>query len=314
MILIADALHPVLLERLTAEKIAFNYQPEITREETLRIITPYTGLIVRSKFRVDKQFIDEARCLTFIARAGSGLDTIDTAYAQSRGIALLHAPEGLRDSVAEHTIGLMLSLHHHIVASHNEIQSALWDREGNRGTELGGKTVGIIGYGNTGSSVARKLSGFGVKVIAYDKYRENFADEYATPCDMETIYHQTDILTVHVPLTTETNGWMNETFFDRFRKPIVFINCARGKIVNPFDLVMALEKKKIAGAGLDVLPEEPPFSAGTDETPSWFHALRAMPNVIFTPHIAGWSTESYQRISEVLADKITVFYRSGQFG
>ncbi len=160
MILIADALHPVLLERLTAEKIAFNYQPEITREETLRIITPYTGLIVRSKFLVDKQFIDEARCLTFIARAGSGLDTIDTAYAQSRGIALLHAPEGLRDSVAEHTIGLMLSLHHHIVASHNEIQSALWDREGNRGTELGGKTVGIIGYGNTGSSVARKLGRF----------------------------------------------------------------------------------------------------------------------------------------------------------
>lgn len=314
MILIADALHPVLLERLTAAGIPFNYQPEITREETLQIITPYTGLIVRSKFRVDKLFIDEAKCLKFIARAGSGLDTIDTDYALAKGIELLHAPEGLRDSVAEHTIGLMLALHHHILKSHQEIQQGIWDREGNRGSELQEKTVGIIGYGNTGSAVARKLSGFGVRVLAYDKYRENFADEYATPCDLETIYHQTDILTVHVPLTAETNGWMNETFFDQFRKPIVFINCARGKIVNPFDLVIALEKKKIVAAGLDVLPDEPPFSVGTEEVPYWFHAMRSMTNVIFTPHIAGWSRESYQRISEVLADKITVFYRSGQVG
>lgn len=310
MILIADALHPVLMERLSEAGIPFNYQPDITRNEALRIITPYSGLVVRSKFKVDKAFIDEARSLKCIARAGSGLDTIDTEYAMAKGIALLHAPEGLRDSVAEHTIGLILALQHNLLKSHQEIMQARWDREGNRGVELGEKTVGIIGYGNTGSMVARKLSGFGVRVIAFDKYKENIDDGYATPCDLETIYNQTDILTVHVPLTKETNGWMNAKFFDRFRKPVVFINCARGSIVNAFDLVMALKKRQIVAAGLDVLPEEPPFATASADTPSWFQALKAMPNVILTPHIAGWSRESYQRISDVLAVRIIDFYRA----
>ena len=253
MILIVDEVHPALMKALQAQNIPFNYQPGISREDTLEIIAQYEGLVIRSKFFIDKDFIDLAPRLKFIARAGSGTENIDADHAAERAITIINAAEGLCDAVAEHTIGLMLALQHKILQSNKEVKNLQWNRSKNNGFELLNSTVGIIGYGNAGSAVAKKLSGFGVKVIAYDKYRkwiagdENnfFFDAHATSCSLNTIYEQTDILTLHIPLTKETEAWVNKKFFEQFKKPIVFINTSRGKIVNTFDLTLALENGKI---------------------------------------------------------------------
>ncbi len=315
MILIADDMHPLLLEGLKAKQIPFNYQPQITLPEVLNIIGTYEGLVVRSKFMVDKPFIDSATRLKFIARAGSGTDNIDADYAAGKNIAIINAPEGLCDAVAEHAMGLILGLQHKIVRSNQEVMNQTWNREANRGIELMGSTVGIIGYGHTGSALGRKLSGFGVNVIAYDKYKipeqneagQFFFDPYATSVSLNAIYEQTDILSMHVPLTPETSGWVNKKFFEQFKKPIVFINTSRGGIVNTFELTLAMEQGNVRGAALDVLEQEPPFSKNGDTT-AWYQRLRTMDQVILTPHIAGWSTQSYERISEVLLKKINLFY------
>ncbi len=321
MILIADEMHPALMEGLQERQIAFNYQPAINLSEVMSIIAQYEGLVVRSKFYIDKKFIDQAPRLKFIARAGSGTDNLDADYTAMRGITIINAPEALCDAVAEHTVGLILNLNHKIIKSANEVQNLNWNREANRGFELMNSTVGIIGYGHTGSAVARKLSGFGVKVLAYDKYRKIkaandgsfFFDEYATSCTLNAIYEQADLLTMHVPLAKETAGWIDKKFFDCFKKPIVFINTARGGIVNTFDLTQALQSGKLKGAALDVLEQEPPFDANKECT-SWFNRLREMNNVIITPHIAGWSVQSYERISTVLSDKIYGFLQDEKEG
>jgi len=311
MILIADEMHPSLMEGLRIEKIPFDYKPLITPEATLKIIARYEGIVLRSKFNIDGGFFDEASNLKFIARAGSGTDNIDAEYAASKGISIINAPEALSDTVAEHTVGLMLSLVHQIAKSNNEVKLRQWNREANRGGEIMDSTIGIIGYGNTGSAVAKRLSGFGTKVLAYDKYKipvkandqSFFFDHHATSCSLNTIYEQSDILTLHIPLTEETAGWADKKFFEQFRKPIIFINCARGAIVNSSDLVEALQNGKVRGAALDVLEKEPPFRENQDD-PVWFEILKEMPNTILTPHIAGWSTQSYKRISEVILKKI----------
>ncbi len=317
MILIADEMHPALMQGLRDQQIPFNYQPHIALHEVLDVIAQYEGVVVRTKFSIDKKFIDAAPRLQFIARAGSGTDNIDVTYATHRGIQIINAPEGLCDAVAEHTIGCILALQHKILKSNEEVKNLEWKREENRGFELMNSTVGIIGYGHTGSAVAKKLSGFGVHVLAFDKYRkaeqgeENrfFFDAYATSSSLHTIYEQTDILTIHVPLTKETEGWINRKFFEQFKKPIVFINTARGGIVNSFDLIQALQGGIVKAAALDVLEQEPPFSSEGEST-GWFNTLRAMQQVIFTPHIAGWSTQGYERISTVLSAKIINFYSS----
>jgi D-3-phosphoglycerate dehydrogenase len=315
MILIADEMHPALMHGLQERHIPFNYQPAISLHEAREIIAQYEGLVIRSKFFIDKDFIDASPRLQFIARAGSGTDNIDADYAYERALTIINAPEGLSDAVAEHTIGLILALQHKILQSNNQVKNLQWNREQNRGFELLGSTVGIIGYGNTGSAVAKKLSGFGAKVIAYDKYKEPskigdnklFFDLEATFCTLNTIYEETDILTLHIPLTKETDSWVDQKFFEQFKKPIVFINTSRGKIVNTFDLILALESGKIKAAALDVLEQEPPFDKN-GEPASWFNALRKMEQVIITPHIAGWSKQSYERISSVLCKKIIGFY------
>jgi D-3-phosphoglycerate dehydrogenase len=300
-ILIVDDLHPVFKNR--AEELGYEVDdlPKITRAETLVAISGYDGIAVRTKFRIDKELMDAAPGLKFVARAGAGLDNIDEAYAQEKGIQLINAPEGNRDALGEHAVGLLLSLINNYRKSDIEIRNGIWDREGNRGWELKGKTVGIIGYGFMGSSFARKLSGFEVKVLAYDKYKTGFSDAYAQECSMEEIVKHSDVLSLHIPLTAETRQMVNAEYLYHFKKNIFFINTARGEVVNTQAVLDAIESGKILGAGLDVLEAEK--FPNLAEQP-WYAALKESPKVLLTPHIGGWTVDSYRKISEVLADKL----------
>jgi D-3-phosphoglycerate dehydrogenase len=300
-ILIVDDLHPIFREKAEGLGYIVDDRPLITREQTLKIIGNYTGIAVRTKFLIDKEIINAGQNLKFVARAGAGLDNIDVAYAESKNIELLNAPEGNCDAVGEHTVGLLLSLANNFRNADRQIRSGIWDREGNRGWELKGKTVGIIGYGFMGQSFARKLSGFNVKVIAYDKYKTGFSDAYATEVSMEEIVKQSDVLSLHIPLTAETRQLVDEEYLFHFRKPIFFLNTARGEITNTQAVLNAIEKGKIIGAGLDVLEVEK-FPKLAEQP--WYDALIACPRVRLTPHVAGWTFDSYRKISEVLADKL----------
>ncbi|MFC3196421.1 NAD(P)-dependent oxidoreductase [Parapedobacter deserti] len=299
--LIADDIHPVFLEKLQSKGIAFDYQPSIEKAQTLQIISQYTGLVIRSKFKVDAEFIDAAPHLSVIARGGAGMDNIDERYALDRGIILLNAPEGNRDAVGEHMIGMLLSLMNNLHRANAAVKGGRWLREENRGLELGGRTVALIGYGNNGQAMARKLSGFGVTVLAYDKYKTGFSNAYASEASMEQIWQRADVLSLHIPLTEETRGMANEGFFGRFLKPIFFLNGARGEIVDVPAVLQALDNDRILGAAFDVLPVERFPALG--EQP-WFQALTEHDRVILSPHVAGWSVESYFKIADVLADKV----------
>jgi D-3-phosphoglycerate dehydrogenase / 2-oxoglutarate reductase len=303
-VLIVDDIHPVFIEKLRAENVAFDYQPAIGKDETLQIISQYTGLVVRSKFKVDAAFIDAAPQLTFIARGGAGMDNIDEVYALKKGLTLLNAPEGNRDAVGEHMIGMLLSLMNNLNRGNTEIKNGLWRREENRGLELGGRTVALIGYGNNGQAMARKLSGFGVSVIAYDKYKTGFSDGYATEAAMEEVVQRADVLSLHIPLTQESRNLINEEYLARFKKPIFFLNGARGEIVHIPAILKALGEGKVLGAAFDVLPVEK-FPELTKQ--SWFVPLIKHDKVMFSPHVAGWSVESYFKIADFLADKVIAF-------
>lgn len=301
-ILIVDELHPVFKERAIALGYEVDDEPLFTRAQTLAAISAYQGIAVRTKFRIDQELMAAAPSLKFIARAGAGLDNIDEAYATSRNITLLNAPEGNMDAVGEHAIGLLLSLMNNFRNADQEVRNGIWDREGNRGYELKGKTVGIIGYGFMGKSFAKKLSGFEVNVIAYDKYKTGFTDAYAKEVSMEEIVRQSDVLSLHIPLTAETRQMLNEEYLFHFRKPFFFINTARGEIVNTVAVLSAIKSGKILAAGLDVLEVEK-FPALADQ--HWFSNLKDSGKVILTPHVGGWTFESYRKISEVLAEKLS---------
>jgi D-3-phosphoglycerate dehydrogenase len=300
-ILIVDDLHPAFKERATALGFEVDDRPLITRAETMDIISQYAGIAVRTKFQIDKELLDAGSSLTFVARAGAGLDNIDVAYAESKNITLLNAPEGNCDAVGEHAVGMLLSLANNFRNADQQIRNGIWDREGNRGWELSGKTVGIIGYGFMGQSFARKLSGFGVKVIAYDKYKTGFSDNFAAEVSMEEIVKHSDVLSLHIPLTAETRQMVDEEYLYHFRKPIYFLNTARGEVVNTQAVLDAIGKGKIMGAGLDVLEVEK-FPKLGEQT--WYEDLIASGRVLLTPHVAGWTFDSYRKISEVLADKL----------
>ena len=301
-ILIVDDLHPVFRERAEAMGYVVDDRPLITRAETLAVISNYKGIAVRTKFRIDQELLEAGTNLKFVARAGAGLDNIDVAFAESKNITLMNAPEGNCDAVGEHAVGLLLSLANSFRQADRQIRNGIWDREGNRGWELKGKTLGIIGYGFMGQSFARKLAGFGVRVIAYDKYKTGFSDSYATEVSMEEIVRQSDVLSLHIPLTAETRQMVDEEYLFHFRKPIYFLNTARGEIVNTQAVLNAIEKGKIMGAGLDVLEVEKFPKLG--EQP-WYEALINCNKVMLTPHVAGWTFDSYHKISEVLADKLS---------
>jgi D-3-phosphoglycerate dehydrogenase len=255
-ILIVDDLHPVFKERAVAMGFEVDDLPLITRQETLNIIGNYAGIAVRTKFRIDAELFDAAPNLQFVARAGAGLDNIDEDIAAAKNITLLNAPEGNRDAVGEHAIGMLLSLANNFRNADRQIRTGTWDREGNRGWELKGKTVGIIGYGFMGSSLARKLAGFEVNVIAYDKYKTGFSDQYVREVSMEEIVKHSDVLSLHIPLTTETRQLVDEEYLIHFKKPIFFISTARGEVTNTQAVLNAIKEGRIMGAGLDVLEVE----------------------------------------------------------
>ena len=300
-ILIADHLHPAF--KIEAEKLGYicDDLPLISRSETLEKLKNYSGIAIRTKFQIDKELIDAGPNLKFIARAGAGMDNVDEEYARSKEIFCINAPEGNRDAVAEHVIGMLLSLLNNLRKADIEVRNGIWDREGNRGWELKGRTLAIIGYGNTGQMLARKLSGFEVKVLAYDKYKTGFSDQYAEEVSMEQVVKQADILSFHIPLTFETKQLLNDEYLFHFRKPIIFLNASRGEVVNTRAVLNGIRNGKISAAGLDVLEVEKFPALGEQE---WFNELRDSPNVILSPHVAGWTHESYRKISEVLAQKL----------
>ena len=300
-ILIVDDLHPIFKTQAQALGYEVDDRPTISREETMAVIGDYTGIAVRTKFRIDQELMDAAPLLQFVARAGAGLDNIDQAYAQSKNITLINAPEGNRDAVGEHATGLLLALMNKFQSAGAKIRQGIWDREGSRGWELKGKTVGIIGYGFMGQSFAKKLAGFEVNVIAYDKYKTGFSDAYAKEVSMEEIVKHSDVLSLHIPLTTETRQLVDEEYLFHFKKPIFFINTARGEVVNTRAVLSAIKAQRILGAGLDVLEVEKfPALAAQD----WYEELIATDQVILTPHVGGWTIDSYRKISEVLAQKL----------
>ncbi|GGF20288.1 NAD(P)-dependent oxidoreductase [Echinicola rosea] len=306
-ILIIDEMHASITPLLEAKGFKVNYSPKITREEIEEIIGDYEGLIIRSKTPMDKALMEKAKKLKFIGRAGAGLDKIDLDYIREHGIRLFHAPEGNRDAVAEHAVAMLLMLFNNLQNADREVRQGIWDREGNRGEELQGKTVGVFGYGNMGKAFARRLSGFGVEVLAYDKYLENYSDEYATEATFEDIQQKADVLSIHVPLTSETRDFFTVEVLDDFSKPFYLINTARGEVVSLESLNEALEKRILKGALLDVLENEKLQSLTPLQKRS-FDKLVMRTDVVFTPHIAGWTFQSYKKINEVLVKKI-----SGEF-
>lgn len=304
LVLIADEMHLSLMPML--EKLGFqpDYQPKISRAEIIEKLNIYTGLIIRSKTFVDAELLQNAHQLRFIGRAGAGLDLIDIAYVESKNIALFAANEGNRVAVAEHVLGMTLCLMNNILMADREVRNGIWQREKNRGYELMGKTVGIIGYGNNGSETAKRFKAFGCKVLAFDKYKIGFSDEFAEESSLDKIFEEVDILSLHIPLTSESNKWVNAEFLSKFSKNIILVNAARGEIVSLNDLAESIENGKVRGACLDVLENEK-LQKLSDEQKVVFEKLTASERVIFTPHIAGWTFESYIKINEVLIEKIS---------
>ncbi|WP_354360356.1 NAD(P)-dependent oxidoreductase [Pedobacter sp. UYP30] len=300
-ILIVDDLHPIFKKQAAALGYLVHDEPLITRAQTLARIGEYTGIAVRTKFKIDEEILNAAKKLKFIARAGAGLDNIDVALAEKLNIKLINAPEGNRDAVGEHAVGMLLSLMNKLNIANQQVRELTWDREGNRGHELKGKTVGIIGYGFMGHCFAKKLAGFEVNVLAYDKYKTNFSDVYAREVSMEEIVKHCDVLSLHIPLTRETRQMVDEEYFYQFKKPIFFLNTARGEVVHTKAVLNNIKNGKILGAGLDVLETEK-FPALEKE--DWFEELKKNEKVILTPHVAGWTFESYRKISEVLVEKL----------
>jgi len=302
-ILFIDTVHPLLKQELEKENHICDSAYNKSKTEIQQIISNYQGIIIRSRFKIDKQFIDCGSNLKFIARAGSGLENIDVEYAENKNIHCYNAAEGNRQAVAEHALGMLLSLFNNLNNADQEVREGKWERERNRGIELAGKTVGIIGYGNNGSAFAEVLKGFNVKILAYDKYLTN----YPQKSSMETINKEADIISLHVPLTDETTYLVDDNFIKRFVKNFYLINTARGKCVNTKNLVKALENKKIKGACLDVLEyEKTSFeNLSKDGLKSDMQYLMNAQNTILSPHIAGWTAESNVKIAEVLLNKFT---------
>ena len=302
-ILFIDTVHPLLKQELEKENHICDSAYNKSKTEIQQIISNYQGIIIRSRFKIDKQFIDCGSNLKFIARAGSGLENINVEYAENKNIHCYNAAEGNRQAVAEHALGMLLSLFNNLNNADQEVREGKWERERNRGIELAGKTVGIIGYGNNGSAFAEVLKGFNVKILAYDKYLTN----YPQKSSMETINKEADIISLHVQLTDETTYLVDDNFIKRFVKNFYLINTARGKCVNTKNLVKALENKKIKGACLDVLEyEKTSFeNLSKDGLTSDMQYLMNAKNTILSPHIAGWTAESNVKIAEVLLNKFT---------
>jgi D-3-phosphoglycerate dehydrogenase len=301
-----DSNHDILAQKLEQAGFENDFDFRSSKEDIMKVIDNYDGMIVRSRFPIDKEFLQAATSLKFIGRVGAGLENIDLDVAQQQGISCYNAPEGNRNAVGEHTLAMLLSLFNHLNRADREVRSGMWRREENRGLELDGKTVGLIGYGNMGKAFAKKLSGFDCKVICHD-IKEHVGDKNCTQVSLQELQQQADVLSLHTPQTKLTIGMIDKAFIEAFSKPFYLINTARGKSVVTEDLVAGLKSKKILGAGLDVLEyEKGSFESlfRNSEIPTAFAALLEMDNVLLSPHVAGWTVESKYQLAEVIANKI----------
>ena len=295
-ILIADRTHEVLEEKLREAGFVVSVEPDHDYESLVAAAQGCVGLVVRSKVIIDSKFIDRVPSLSCIGRVGAGMETIDVEYAESKGISCLNSPEGNRDAVGEHAVGLLLALIDNIARADAEVRQGLWRREANRGIELGSLTVGIIGYGNMGQSFAKRLSGFGCRVVIYDKYKEIGT--------LEEVQREADVVSFHVPLTDETHHYLDTGFIEAMAKPFFVVNTARGAVVDTEALVQGMERGKVRGAALDVLEYENMQADGLGDVPVSMQYLMRSPLTVLTPHVAGWTVESKYKLAAVLADKM----------
>lgn len=305
-ILFIDSVHPFLAEELEKYDFQCDLNYSLSREEIQNCIDNYVGVVIRSKIKLDKYILEDTKKLKFIARAGAGMENIDVTFAEGKGIKCIHAPEGNRDAVGEHALGMLLALFNNLCRANQQVRDGKWIREGNRGIELKGKTVGIIGYGNMGSSFAKRLEGFDVKVLAFDKYKKGFSNKNVKESSLEKLYEEADIISLHVPLTPETHYMVNDSFMSKFKKNFYLINTSRGKVVKTDDLAINLQLGKVLGACLDVLEYENISFEQVEKTslPETFKYLIQSDKVMLSPHIAGWTHESNEKIAKILAEKI----------
>lgn len=302
-VLITDPVHELLISGFEEMGFEVDYWPQTNEDEVLQVIQDYDGLIINSKIRAGVQLIDAGVRLKFIGRLGSGLDVIDQPYADKKGVAYFNTPDGNCDAVAEHALGMLLSLLNNIPRAFGEVKQGLWSREPNRGTELGKKTVAIIGYGHAGRAFAKRLAGFDVTVLVYDKYSSGFAKGHVQESTWEKIFEQADVVSFHTQLTDETRYMVNAEMLKRFRKSVYIINTSRGKVVRTTDLLDAIETGKVVGAALDVLENEKPDTF-TKEEQAIFDRLITDERILLTPHIAGWTRESKIKIAESVLRKV----------
>jgi D-3-phosphoglycerate dehydrogenase / 2-oxoglutarate reductase len=312
-VLLADSVHPILIDLFKDAGFTTQYFKDIDYSEFIRIIPDYEGLIIRGRFILNQDFFNQATRLKFVGRVGSGMENIDYPYALKRGVICFNSPEGNRDAVADHAMGMLLGLMNRLFIVNREVREGIWLREENRGIELAGKTVGIIGYGHMGSAFSERLSGFGVKVLAYDKYKSGFGNSWVSESSLDDIFLESDIISFHVPLTSETEYMFNREFINKCRKAFFLINTSRGKVVNTEHLLDGLKERKVIGAALDVLEyEDHSFEHFFNKPlPIVFSELCKRDDVVLSPHIAGWTIESNYKLAEVLACKILNWYNNG---
>ena len=305
-VLITDDCHPALIEGLTARGYTCDFLPEITPDETRQVIPNYEGLIINSKILVNREFLDAAQQLRFVGRLGSGMEIVDRPYAAARGVLVVSSPEGNRNAVAEQALGMLLALANNLIRADREVRENVWRREANRGFELMGRTIGIVGCGHTGSQFAQKLAGMGMRVLAFDKYKPaGYAAEmpWVRETSLEEIQQQADIVSLHLPLTAETRHLVQEDFIRKCKPGFILLNTSRGACVKTDDVVAALENGLIGGACLDVFENEKPQTRTTEEQ-TIYDRLHRFENVVLAPHIAGWTHESKRRMAEVLLEKL----------
>ncbi|MCB0639581.1 MAG: hydroxyacid dehydrogenase [Lewinella sp.] len=305
-ILFTDPTEPILTEQLVQAGFSCDHDLESPREIILDKLPGYDGIVIRSRLKIDRELMDAAPRLRFIARSGVGVEHIDLDYAAAKGITVFTSPEGSRDTVGEHTLGLLLMLMNNLARADRQVRHGQWIRGGNRGYEIKGKTIGILGYGNMGTAFAQRLQGFDCEVIAHDKFKKNYGDEHATAVSLQELQTRADVLSIHIPYTPENHHFVNGAFLDAFAKPLWLVNTARGLVLHTADLVERLQSGQVRGAALDVIEYEDQSFVHLDPQaqPAPFQKLLGMPNVVLNPHIAGWSYEAEEGHARTLARKI----------